>query len=155
MIIQGADGIKSVIRPEVVGDTAFTSARPSGQSAFRFTLDTPEVVKALGSLPEFCDKEKPVTLTMILDFGEGHRSIVMYPCRDFELLNFVCIVPDSSLKESSTESWTADGDKDELLSLFRDFPSWSLDLLKSVHYLISFLVSPAYLTLTVPYIRLD
>jgi salicylate hydroxylase len=54
----------------------------------------------------------------------------MYPCRDFQLLNFVCIVPDETLRAETTESWTAAGDKDELLSIFEDFPPWVLSYLK-------------------------
>ncbi|RSL98835.1 hypothetical protein CEP52_010078 [Fusarium oligoseptatum] len=52
------------------------------------------------------------------------------PCRNFHILNFVCIVPDSSLKEETTESWTALGDREELLSLFSDFPAWVQDYLR-------------------------
>lgn len=54
----------------------------------------------------------------------------MYPCRDFQLLNFVCITPDKNLKSKTTESWSAPGDRDELLSIFNDFPAWVLDYLK-------------------------
>lgn len=94
-------------------------------------------MESLATVPTFAHKDQPVTLTMILDFESTQRSIVIYPCRNFELLNFVCIVPDSSLKQSATESWTAEGDKEELLSLFSDFPSWTTDLLQLVRYNIN------------------
>lgn len=54
----------------------------------------------------------------------------MYPCRNFQLLNFVCITPDKNLKNETTESWSAAGDKDELLKIFEDFPPWVLDYLR-------------------------
>jgi salicylate hydroxylase len=67
---------------------------------------------------------------MILAFDPSRRLIVMYPCRNYALLNFVCIAPDTSLKAATTESWSATGDLDELLSCFADFPDWDLGLLK-------------------------
>ncbi|KAL3480493.1 FAD/NAD(P)-binding domain-containing protein [Aspergillus californicus] len=129
-LIIGADGIKSVLRPHVVADAAFSTARPSGLSAFRFTLEAAAIKNAIGELPDSLDADKPVCLSMVYSFDSTKRSIVMYPCRNFQLLNFVCIVPDDMLKNESTESWTAAGDKDELLSVFDDFPPWVLNYLK-------------------------
>jgi salicylate hydroxylase len=121
--------VKSIVRPLVVGDEAFKSARPSGLSAFRFTLPREEILE---KIPDFriLDKSKPATLEMTFSFDPSRRSAVLYPCRDFELLNFVCIVPDDILNTATTESWSAAGDIDELLSCFQDFPPWFLDILK-------------------------
>ncbi|KAF7588660.1 hypothetical protein BBP40_005411 [Aspergillus hancockii] len=129
-LIIAADGIKSVVRSQVVGDAAFSTARPSGLSAFRFTLEAAVIKESLGEVPDFLNADKPVCLSMIYSFDGTQRSIVLYPCRDFQILNFVCIVPDKLLKNESTESWTAAGDKDELLSVFGDFPPWALNYLK-------------------------
>lgn len=118
-----------MVRPSIVGDAASTTARPSGLSAFRFTLNTEFVKAHLGVLPEILQPDKPVCLSMVYSFDGSMRSIVMYPCRDFQLLNFVCIAPDKNLKHGSTESWSALGDKQEMLSIFEDFPDWTLDLL--------------------------
>jgi len=76
------------------------------------------------------DSKNPVGLFMVYSFDASKRSVVMYPCRNFELLNFVCICPDSSLNSESSESWTAPGDRDELLHIFKDFPEWVLRLLR-------------------------
>jgi salicylate hydroxylase len=113
----------------VVGDDAFKSARPSGLSAFRFTLPREEILE---KIPDFrtLDKSKPGMLKTVFSFDPSRRSAVLYPCRDFELLNFVCIVPDDILKTATTESWSAAGDVEELLSCFQDFPPWLLDILK-------------------------
>ncbi|RKK25953.1 hypothetical protein BFJ66_g9062 [Fusarium oxysporum f. sp. cepae] len=126
-LVIAADGIKSMVRPYVIGDAVFQTARPSGLSAFRFTLELHDIKAALEQLPEILQRDKPTCLSMVYSFDNTMRSVVMYPCRNFELLNFVCIVPDSSLKEKTTESWTASGDKKELMSLFSDFPSWVHD----------------------------
>lgn len=124
------DGIKSVIRPEVVGDAAFSTARPSGLSAFRFTLEANSIKDAYGELPEILDAQQPVCLTMVMAFDGTKRTVVMYPCRKFQILNFVCICPDSYLKNESTESWSAPGDREELSSIFGDFADWILDFFK-------------------------
>jgi hypothetical protein len=71
---------------------------------------------------------------MIFAFDSTKRSAVLYPCRAFQLLNFVCIVPDSSLKEATAESWSATGDRDELVALFADFPPW---VLQGLEYVVS------------------
>ncbi|KAK2133914.1 hypothetical protein NOF04DRAFT_1173071 [Fusarium oxysporum II5] len=126
-LVIAADGIKSVVRQYVIGDAVFQTARPSGLSAFRFTLELHDIKAALEQLPEILQRDRPTCLSMVYSFDNTMRSVVMYPCRNFELLNFVCIVPDSSLKEKTTESWTASGDKEELMSLFSDFPSWVHD----------------------------
>ena len=124
-LIVAADGIKSVLRPFVVGDAAYTTARPSGLTAFRYTLPREEVIAAHdGKVPPMLQADKPPLMT-IVDAQDGSRRYVnMYACRDFELLNVVCMVPDSSLKSPTPESWTATGDKKELLSHFDDFPDW-------------------------------
>lgn len=77
-------------------------------------------------MSSFVDRTKPVCLSMVLALDGTRRSVVMYPCRDFKLLNFVCIVSDESLKTETTESWSAAGDREEMLSLFNDFPPWVL-----------------------------
>ncbi|KAJ9625937.1 hypothetical protein H2203_004706 [Taxawa tesnikishii (nom. ined.)] len=129
-LVVGADGIKSVIRPFIVGDTAFTTARPTGLSAFRFVLEREKVVEAFGSVPRPLQADQPVLMT-ICDAADGTRRFSnCYPCRNFGLLNVVCMVPDSSLKQPTTESWTADGDKDEMVSHFADFPNWVQEYLR-------------------------
>lgn len=131
-----ADGIKSRIQRAVV-QNADSSARPSGFSAFRFTIERARA-EALGENEclSALNPDKPACLGMVFAFDASKRSAVFYPCRNFQLLNFVCIVPDSILKEPTTESWSAVGDKDELIALFADFPPW---LVQNLRY-----VSPPY-----------
>ncbi len=113
----------------IVGDKAFETARPSGLSVFRFTLPREDVLAKFPDL-RILDSSQPATLEMVFAFDPSRRSVVMYPCRNYELLNLVVIVPDSILKTETTESWSAPGDRDEMLSCFQDYPSWVLDLLK-------------------------
>ena len=125
-----ADGIKSVARYAVVGDAAFSTARPSGLSAFRFTLTKEVIQNALGKIPELLQTDKPPCLAQVFAADDTSRRMVIYPCRNFEILNFVCIVPDERLKTKTTESWSAPGSREELLDNFLDFPEWTLQFLR-------------------------
>jgi len=63
--------------------------------------------------------------------GDGSRkSVVVYPCRNFELLNVACCVPDDLLMGESIESWRAAGEVAEMLTQFEDFPRWILDIMR-------------------------
>ena len=61
----------------------------SGKAAFRFLL------------PRKIALEDPVTAPLVKDINQlvmwygDDRRIVMYPCNDNEVLNFVCIHPDT------------------------------------------------------------
>jgi salicylate hydroxylase len=110
----------------------FTTARPSGMSAFRFTLEGTQIRQSIDQIPDAIDPDQPVTLTMVIGLDGTQRTMAIYPCRDFELLNFVCIVQDKHLHNATTESWTANGDKQEMLELFNDFPPWTLALLRYI-----------------------
>jgi salicylate hydroxylase len=48
----------------------------------------------------------------------------MYPCRDMEEVNFTLTVPDTMLRQATSQSWTLDGDLDEMKAHFSDFPEW-------------------------------
>lgn len=90
--------MKSVTRSKVPGGdkTPFSS----GKSAFRFlvprkaALDDPKTAKFAETHGE-----------LIIWYGTDRR-VVMYPCDNNELLNFVCIHP-GELSEVKTEGWMA------------------------------------------------
>lgn len=112
--------MKSTVRPLVVGQAAFDTARPSGSSAYRFTIPGEQVKAKLGNY-RVLDREKPAGLFVHLALDASNRSIVLYPCRNFDLLNVVSIVPDSMIDGETLESWTASGTREELLRHFDDF----------------------------------
>jgi salicylate hydroxylase len=126
----GADGVKSIVRPLVVGDAAFDTARPSGSSAFRFTISIDILEENHLTGIRMLDKSKSVGLYVHLALDSTNRSIVIYPCRDFNLLNFVAIVPDTMLENKSVESWSAEGSRDELVNCFKDFDDETVGLLR-------------------------
>lgn len=135
----GADGIKSMVRPLVVGEDSFQFARPSGLSAFRFTLPAAAVTEAVGQWPVLNRKE-PATGDIHLAQDDSHRCVVFYPCRNFEILNAVCIAPDSALRVETTESWSSKCSREDLLHAFADYGSQCRTILQSVLTEIPFLI---------------
>lgn len=122
----GADGIKSLVRVKVVGDEAFRTARPSGSSAFRFTLPR-DVVENID--PEFraIDRTKPASLQIYEGVG---RQAVVYPCRNFDLVNVGCIASDELIGHETTESWSATGTQEDLLKVYEGFDPKLLSIFK-------------------------
>lgn len=115
-VLIAADGIRSVIQREVIGDSLV--AKPSGHSAYRCLIPG-EPIKAD---PEW---------TYLFDtsgcniFLAEDRRVVAYTCayqgRDY--INIVAACPDKSLSEGvdSKESWSERGSVAELVKTFSDF----------------------------------
>ncbi|KAH7384684.1 hypothetical protein BKA66DRAFT_83940 [Pyrenochaeta sp. MPI-SDFR-AT-0127] len=117
-LVIGADGIKSFVRPLVVGGE--TEIRASGASMFRFILPREVVNSAMPDAPLTSAKDKAELILRIASDGSG-RSVVSYPCRNLELLNVGCIAPDSAIGLSTADSWSAPGTREDLLRVFGDF----------------------------------
>jgi len=105
-LLVGADGIKSTIRPQIIGDTPVEF---TGYVAWRATVSTDQ----FGS--DYMDK------VCTLWVGPGAHAVVYY-LRSGKLLNFVGIVENDSWLE---ESWTI---KDSREKLKRDFRGWHDDV---------------------------
>ncbi|RAL01833.1 FAD/NAD(P)-binding domain-containing protein [Aspergillus ibericus CBS 121593] len=131
-LVVAADGIRSTLRP-LVTNPSYTTAQPSGVSAFRFTMSRADVLALHnGNVPDVLDPTKPGTLIGIYAFDPTERRVILYPCRNYEILNFVALVPDNMLKEPPpSDSWSAPGDREELISLFEDFPDWVVKYFRS------------------------
>ncbi|BCR98806.1 uncharacterized protein AKAW2_40489A [Aspergillus luchuensis] len=127
-LVVAADGIRSIMRGPVVNDDAYITAQPSGSSAFRFTMSREKVIELHnGEVPEIMDSSKSGTLFGVYALDPTERRVIMYPCRNYEILNFAVLAPDNMLKTpASSDSWSAPGDRDEMISLFTDFPDWVL-----------------------------
>ncbi|KAF4627836.1 hypothetical protein G7Y89_g10317 [Cudoniella acicularis] len=83
-LIAGADGIYSLVR-ETIFDPK--KPKPTGEAAYRFILDVATVTEDPECLS--CDMRDGRCRVIIAP----DRRVVVYPCRNFELLNFVCIQP--------------------------------------------------------------
>lgn len=106
-LVIGADGVHSRARASVPGGdlTAFDS----GKSAFRFLIPTDSLKSDTQTWP----LAKPSTLSMWI--GEDRR-VIMYPCINNTMMNFVCIHP-------SVESQMDTGDEGIFDTFFKDVSS--------------------------------
>ncbi|KAL1894197.1 hypothetical protein Sste5346_005983 [Sporothrix stenoceras] len=119
-VIIGADGVHSTARTKVSGGNILTKS--SGKSAFRFlvsrqsALDDPKTA-------EFAQKSGE----LIIWYGPDRR-VVMYPCSDNKMLNFVCIHPREE-SEAKTDDWNSGANKAKLLQVYEKFSPSLLALL--------------------------
>lgn len=111
-LLIGADGVHSKIRSLLVKKPP---PEPSGSSAFRFTIPV-ELVRSDPVTARFVEK----TGEMLLFYGLDRR-IVVYPCRNNTLLNFVAMHPDEETA-ASTEEWNASASKELMLGCFTTYP---------------------------------
>jgi salicylate hydroxylase len=85
-----------------------------------------QAVKALGKLPHWWEHQ--------LQEGQGHMRLVealdgtsrvmaTYPLRNGTWINMSWFFQTQKERESTTESWDADGDRDEILEIYDDFDS--------------------------------
>ena len=86
-VVVGADGISSVARKAVGGETV--SLFSSGKSAFRFLVSKDAVLQD-ELTARYAQREGELIVWYARD-----RRVVMYPCQNNTLLNFVCIHPDT------------------------------------------------------------
>ncbi|KAL2203512.1 FAD/NAD(P)-binding domain-containing protein [Sarocladium strictum] len=120
-VVIGADGVHSRTRAKVVGSDI--KPYPSGQSAFRFlvprqaAMDDPRTAPFLQS-----------TGQLIIWYGPARR-VVMYPCDNNTLLNFVCIHPREESDPGKIEDWDSRANKSALLKVYKDFDENLLALL--------------------------
>lgn len=111
-VIIGADGVHSLTRTKLSDKQPYSS----GKNAFRFLITRQQAL------------DDPETNSIARDFGavdmwdSSDRRVVIYPCSNNELLNFVCIHPDSMTSiDASGDSYNQQIGKDTLLEVFKDF----------------------------------
>jgi 2-polyprenyl-6-methoxyphenol hydroxylase-like FAD-dependent oxidoreductase len=110
--ILGADGVHSVTRKVVAGRDI--NPYGSGKSAFRFLIN-----RQLA-------QEDPITAKFVQRQGEliiwyaGDRRVVVYPTTNNQLLNFVCIHPESE-SEAGSDSWNKRASLEQMLKIYEGF----------------------------------
>ncbi|KAL4908944.1 hypothetical protein BDW74DRAFT_174172 [Aspergillus multicolor] len=109
-VIVAADGIKSLIRDQLLGEGA-SKAIPTGDAAYRIMLTKAEmesdpVLKKLVEVPEATRWLGP------------ERHLIAYPVRNHELFNIVLVHPD---RHGIEESWTTRGSKQRMID---DYDGW-------------------------------
>lgn len=103
-----------------MGEDAFRTARPFGLAVFRFTMPA-EQVHSIHPDFSLLTPELPAAVAIHISMDETNRSLAMYSCRNFEVLNCACIALESIIGKEATESWIAKGSRDELLRVCSDY----------------------------------
>ena len=111
-VLVGADGVHSVCRFCVAGP-GFDSFN-FGKNAFRFMIPREQVLQD----PQTREFGQGLG-TMSLIFSSQHKVIV-YPCVDNTMLNFVCIHP-AHLSTAAPEDYNTPVSKAKLLEVFQEF----------------------------------
>ncbi|KAK7745340.1 hypothetical protein SLS53_002836 [Cytospora paraplurivora] len=121
-VVLGADGIYSKTRAAIMDSELLRS----GKAAFRFLI------------PRKAGLDDPVTkpITEDLDsltmwFGSDRR-VVMYPCNDNELLNFVCIHPETESHANTGDGKYTPASVEQLIKVYKDFDPALLALIRKV-----------------------
>lgn len=115
-------------------------------SVFRFAVSRSEAAQALGGndqLPEYFDPARGAGRFALIDAGDGSgRVVAIYPCRDYEFLNVTCAFRTRESKDNTVASWWAEGDRDEMVDIFHDFPEHLVRLLRCVSLPLLLLLPP-------------
>ncbi|KAF2010896.1 FAD binding domain protein [Aaosphaeria arxii CBS 175.79] len=128
-VIVVASGIHTDLKEKIVGNDRF-KATPTGQTIFRFLVSASNATKVVGKLPEWWDPKEGGYLSIMRTDDGTNRALITYPCCDFKYVNFSCAFPNHYLKSSAGESWFTDGNLDEVLEIFKDFPAPYADFMK-------------------------
>ncbi|KAJ6489421.1 hypothetical protein DFH09DRAFT_1053935 [Mycena vulgaris] len=112
-VVLGADGISSTIRTHILGYVQ--KSLGSGWSCYRAVLDTSKLPgpPALGWL-----RDGASALRMVPLRGSPFRMLLMYPCRNGTLLNFVAIYDDPNQDDPA---WSTVGTREEVQEAFAQF----------------------------------
>ncbi|KAF3762364.1 hypothetical protein M406DRAFT_46178 [Cryphonectria parasitica EP155] len=122
-VVLGADGVYSKTRACIKDVKLFGS----GKAAFRFLVPR----KACLDDP-LCKPLAEMLDTLIIWFGSDRR-VVMYPCNDNELLNFVCIHPDTESHATGSDEWDKKGDLEQILKVYNGFDPACLAFITKVY----------------------
>ncbi|KAM7208343.1 FAD/NAD(P)-binding domain containing protein [Naviculisporaceae sp. PSN 640] len=123
-LVVAADGVHSIGVEYVLGRKNLPQAPGSGCNvnlAYRFLISRPEV-ESDPDTKFFIDGPEALGSRVWPDL-EGRRRLVSYPCRNYEILNFVALIYDESVlvDQSTQEDWLAPVDKSEVLARFSNF----------------------------------
>ncbi|KAK0631995.1 hypothetical protein B0T14DRAFT_532570 [Immersiella caudata] len=110
-LIIGADGIYSMTRKHIQDTKLFSS----GKAAFRFLIPRPDAEADPITAPLVKQKN-----ALSLWFGDDRR-VVMYPCNDNELLNFVCIHPETESQATESDGWNKQASIEQVLKVYQNF----------------------------------
>ncbi|KAI0835066.1 FAD binding domain protein [Hypoxylon sp. FL0890] len=117
-----ADGIHSRLRPKIAGPDC-PKPQKSGLTCCRIAVSANEAIEALGRLPDWWQEQlNGDSRIIIFEARDGSdRIMVIYGLRNMTYMNMSCIYVTEEEKESTTNSWMAEGNRQEMLDKFHDF----------------------------------
>ncbi|KAI1170779.1 FAD binding domain protein [Nemania sp. FL0916] len=117
-----ADGIHSRLRNKVLDVPV--NARKTGMTCCRVAVSAEDAVKALGKLPSWWQEQRDTeqgSMRLVESMDNTARLLVMYPLRDISWMNMAWMFQTRQERATTTESWNADGDRDEIMEIFADY----------------------------------
>ncbi|KAI1121053.1 FAD binding domain protein [Nemania abortiva] len=130
-VVVVADGIHSRLRNKILDEPV--DPRKTGMTCCRVAVSAEAAEKALGKLPRWWEEQREVGqgyMRFVEALDGTSRLLVAYPLRDGAWMNIAWIFQTQKERESTTQSWNADGDKDEILEIYSDFDDELKTLLK-------------------------
>ncbi|KAH7385237.1 FAD binding domain-containing protein [Phaeosphaeria sp. MPI-PUGE-AT-0046c] len=126
-LVIGADGIHSKLRATVTQEDIRPKA--TGSSCYRLMMSSEALWERA---PQFASKITPEDPYTSMIIAHDCR-LIMGSARQGRIYSVVGLVPDERMNEDpdSAQSWVTEGDKEKMLDSFKDFPSWSRDMLHS------------------------
>ncbi|KAL4945232.1 hypothetical protein BDV06DRAFT_231397 [Aspergillus oleicola] len=121
-LVLGADGVHSAAKAKIPGGEKIKTSS-SGKNAFRFLIRRQDALDD----PETSELAEEIGTWFMFDSPE--LRVVVYPCASSELLNFVCIHPDTMSKINDDSEWNQGASKEALLDVYKDFSPQVLKLL--------------------------
>ncbi|RLL94111.1 hypothetical protein CFD26_103403 [Aspergillus turcosus] len=112
-VVLGADGVHSKARYHIAGQEV--KAFSSGKNAFRFLVPRKQFL------------EDPETAELAEDLGSvdmwhsDDSKVVIYPCVNNQVFNFVCIHPENLSDTGISGGWDQSAGKDTLMNIYKDF----------------------------------
>lgn len=88
-----------------------------------------DIEAAVGKI-RVMDPTKPPTFDVYMTFDGGRRGIIMYPCRNFELLNINMIAPDDRIRWMGESHSSLPADRENLIDIFSDFSPLVVSILR-------------------------
>lgn len=85
-----------------------------------------------GKMPNILTLDDGNFVVIIAAGDKGNRNIVIYPCRELQLMNFVCGVPDTSSRVLAQLKSTGSHESlvNDMIKEFEGFPDWILQLFR-------------------------
>lgn len=95
-------------------------------------MDMDKLRDSNGKMPDIFTFDDGNFVVIIAAGDDVNRNMVIYPCRELGMMNFVCAVPDTSARAQA--HLKSPGSQEDILSDLRQdfhgFPEWLLQLLK-------------------------